>query len=107
VLAIILTGLGVDEFLTRTDVIAGTTSNLLTDALGSAIALTDFSGALQTENTYESFGRTTVTGTVNSNPYQFTGRENDGTGLYYYRARYYDPILQRFLAEDPPEYSIR
>jgi RHS repeat-associated protein len=30
-----------------------------------------------------------------------TGRENDGTGLYYYRARYYSPTLQRFLGEDP------
>jgi RHS repeat-associated protein len=34
--------------------------------------------------------------------YAFTGREWDpATGLYYYRARYYDPILGRFLAEDP------
>ena len=32
---------------------------------------------------------------------QFTGRENDGTGLYYYRARYYSPSLQRFISEDP------
>jgi len=30
-----------------------------------------------------------------------TGRENDGTGLYYYRARYYSPTLQRFISEDP------
>ena len=27
--------------------------------------------------------------------------ENDGSGLYYYRARYYDPALMRFIAEDP------
>jgi len=26
---------------------------------------------------------------------------SDGTGLYYYRARYYSPTLQRFLGEDP------
>ena len=32
----------------------------------------------------------------------FTGRENDTeTGLYYYRARYYDPTTARFLSEDP------
>jgi RHS repeat-associated protein len=38
-----------------------------------------------------------------TNPYQFTGRENDGTGLglYFYRARYYNPTLQRFIAQDP------
>ena len=41
-----------------------------------------------------------VTGT-STNPFQYTGRENDGTGLYYYRARYYSPTLQRFISEDP------
>jgi RHS repeat-associated protein len=101
VLANILTGLGVDEFLTRTDVPAGITSSFLTDALGSALALADAAGAVQTEYTSEPFGRTTVTGASNTNPFEFTGRENDGTGLYYYRARYYHPALQRFTSEDP------
>jgi RHS repeat-associated protein len=32
---------------------------------------------------------------------RFTGRENDGTGLSFYRARYYDARLQRFVGEDP------
>ena len=32
---------------------------------------------------------------------QYTGRENDGTGAYFYRARYYSPTLQRFISEDP------
>lgn len=32
---------------------------------------------------------------------QYTGRENDLSGLYYYRARYYDPVLKRFVSEDP------
>jgi hypothetical protein len=81
VLANILTGLGVDEFLTRTDVGAGTTSHLLTDALGSALALADAAGTVQTEYTYEPFGRTTATGMSNTNPFQYTGRENDGSGL--------------------------
>jgi len=35
------------------------------------------------------------------NSFQFTGRENEGTGLFYYRARYYHPTLGRFLSEDP------
>lgn len=34
-------------------------------------------------------------------PTKFTGRENDGTGLYFYRARYYNPTYQRFIAQDP------
>jgi len=36
-----------------------------------------------------------------ASPSHFTGRENDGTGLYYYRARYYDPTRSRFVGEDP------
>jgi len=45
-----------------------------------------------------------ASGQASSNPYQFTGRENDGTGLYSYRARYYNPSLQRFVAQDPKEF---
>jgi RHS repeat-associated protein len=36
-----------------------------------------------------------------TNSFRYTGRENDGTGLAFFRARYYSPILQRFLSEDP------
>jgi len=28
-------------------------------------------------------------------------RENDGTGLYAYRARFFSPVLHRFISEDP------
>jgi RHS repeat-associated protein len=40
-------------------------------------------------------------GSSSGNRFQFTGRENDGHGLYYNRARYYSPSLGRFLGEDP------
>ena len=68
--------------------------------LGSTVALADSSGAVDTTYAYDPFGNVTVNG-ADTNPYQFTGRENDGTGLYYYRARYYSPTLQRFIAQDP------
>jgi RHS repeat-associated protein len=99
VVANILTGVGMDERFTRTD--SAGTRNMLTDVLGSVIALADSAGTIQTEYTYDAFGKMTFTGQSNSNPYQYTGRENDGTGLYYYRARYYHPELQRFVSEDP------
>jgi len=70
-----------------------------TDALGSVLALTNHTGVVQTTYDYEAFGKTTITG-ISANPFQYTGRENDGTGLYYYRARYYSQVLHRFLLED-------
>jgi RHS repeat-associated protein len=95
----LLASFGLDEFLVRTD--AAGSSNLLTDGLRSVLALIDGSGAAATEYTYEPFGATTATGASSSNEVQFTGRENDGTGLYYYRARYYSPSFGRFISEDP------
>ncbi len=88
----------VDEIFTRTD---GSGTTFLADALGSTLELADASGALQTHYTSEPFGATAATGTSSTNTAQFTGRENDGTGLYFYRARYYQPQLQRFISEDP------
>jgi RHS repeat-associated protein len=105
ILANILSSLGVDEFLTRTDVSSGAMSNFLPDAIGSLIALSDSAGVVQTSYTYEAFGQTTTTGALNNNPYQYTGRENDGTSLYHYRARYYHPQLHRFIGEDPIRFT--
>jgi RHS repeat-associated protein len=56
---------------------------------------------VQTTYTYEPFGKTTTSGAGTTNSFGFTGREADGTGLHYYRARYYDARLQRFIGEDP------
>jgi RHS repeat-associated protein len=99
VTANLLTGLGIDEFFTRTDGVG--VRSLLPDALGSTVALGDGTGTLQTQYTYEPFGVTTQTGAASTNSYKYTGREDDSTGLLYYRARYYQPRLQRFIAEDP------
>jgi RHS repeat-associated protein len=95
----LLTGLELDEFFTRTDGVG--VRNYLTDALGSSVALADGSGAVQTEYTFEPFGSTTASGASSTNSFAYTGRESDGTGLHYFRARYYHPTAQRFIAEDP------
>lgn len=94
----ILTGLGIDERYARSE-----TSGryyFLTDALGSTLGLSDSSGTVQQKYVYEPYGEMQSQGSSN-NPYQYTGRENDGIGLYYYRARYYSPSLKRFISEDP------
>ncbi|WP_323180193.1 RHS repeat-associated core domain-containing protein [Streptomyces sp. NBC_00893] len=90
---------GLDEFLTRTE--NGATQIYLTDALGSVIGLANSDGTIATRYAYDPNGQATTTGTASSNPYTFTGRENDGTGLLYYRDRYYDPETGRFISQDP------
>ena len=101
ILANALTGFAPDEFFTRAD--SSATRIPLQDSLGSILALTDSTGTLQSESTYEPFGNATVSGP--SIPFQYTGRENDLTGLYYYRARYYNPQIGRFISEDPLDFA--
>jgi RHS repeat-associated protein len=90
---------GLDKVLARNDSSGMRTP--LTDGQGSTVALADDAGTLQTEYTYDAFGNTTASGAQSSNSSRYTGRDDDGTGLYYYRARYYSPGLQRFISEDP------
>jgi RHS repeat-associated protein len=94
----------VDEVFTRTDSSGSFTP--LKDALGSTIALVDSNGSVKTSYTYDPFGGTSVTGSGNSNEFQYTGRENEGNGLYFYRNRYYSPLLGRFINEDPAGYGL-
>ncbi|OHE56254.1 MAG: hypothetical protein A2Z47_09745 [Thermodesulfovibrio sp. RBG_19FT_COMBO_42_12] len=91
--------LNIDEPLVR--IPPGALRFYQTDALGSVIALTDETGTVKTTYSYDPFGNVTISGEPSDNPFQYTGRENDGTGLYYYRARYYSSELQRFISEDP------
>ena len=52
---------------------------------------------------YDSYGNiTSESSPANGDRFKYTGREYDAeTGLYYYRARYYDPTTGRFIAQDP------
>ncbi|MGV9560233.1 RHS repeat-associated core domain-containing protein [Streptomyces sp. NPDC003522] len=90
---------GLDEFLTRTE--GGKTQVYLTDALGTVVGLANTDGTVATTYAYDPGGTPTASGTTSSNPYTFTGREDDGTGLLYYRNRYYDPQTGRFISQDP------
>ena len=78
---------------------AGQSTFPLTDGLGSTIATTDAAGAVVGTYRYSSFG---VPVGASAGTYSFTGHQYDAaTGLYYARARYFDPTLGRFLSEDP------
>ena len=70
------------------------------DHLGSTSVITDLSGSAVERIVYKPYGATySDTGTV-SVPQKFTGQRLDGTGLYFYNARYYDPQLGRFTQPD-------
>ncbi len=72
------------------------------DGLGSIVLATDAAQAVVERTTYTAFGVPVRQGSAGVQPFAYTGREWDGeVGLYYYRARYYDPEVGRFLSRDP------
>lgn len=55
------------------------------------VAMTDTAGTPVQTYSYDSFGNITQSGSINQ-PFTYTVREYDTeTGMYFYRARYYDP----------------
>jgi RHS repeat-associated protein len=71
------------------------------DGLGSITALSNSSGNIVQTYSYDSFGNMTATGNIRQ-PFTYTAREYDyATGMYFYRARYYDPKVGRFVTKDP------
>jgi len=72
------------------------------DGLGNIIALTDTDRKVVQEYEYDAFGNLYDQKNVVKQPYTYTGREWDKeTKLYYYRARYYDAKVGRFISKDP------
>jgi RHS repeat-associated protein len=97
VTANLLTG-RVDERFLRTT--ASETDNFLTDVLGSTVGLTGSTGTTTVQYSYAPFGAVSISGST-TNSFTYTGREMDGLGVNYYRARYYNPAIGRFISEDP------
>ena len=98
-------GLNIDEPLAQFR--SGATSYYQADGLGSVTSLSNPAGALANTYTYDSFGKLTASAGTVTNPFRYTGREFDPeTNLYFYRARYLDASLGRFLAEDRDRYNL-
>jgi len=69
---------------------------------GSVVGLIDSTGVLKNSYRYTPYGLLEDSTEAVVNPLRYTAREYDAeTQLYYYRARYYDPSLARFISEDP------
>ena len=105
-------GPGIDNPISMT--VYGTTTNTyyyLKDHLNSVLALTDGNGVIVESYRFDAWGR--VLGVYNANGEQvdesavgnrilWQGREYSWkTGLYYFRARWYEPVTGRWLSNDP------
>jgi RHS repeat-associated protein len=89
----------IDQPLASVDA-GGTVSYYLADHLGSIVQQTNAVASVTMTRHYDPYG-VPLQGAGTSG-YAYTGREWDAeTELYYYRARYYDPALGRFISEDP------
>jgi len=98
-------GPGVDEHLgvTWQSGYGQTTSAYyVADGLGSITRIVDGSGSVLNQYRYGAFGKMKQVQESFANAYTYTGREWDAdAGLYYYRTRWYDPAVGRFMSEDP------
>jgi RHS repeat-associated protein len=95
-------GPGTDQLLARSRPADGVTW-YVTDRLASVRDLVGAGGTLVDHVDYDSFGNIlTETNPGAGDRFKFTGQAYEATtGLYYYRARYYDPALGRFINQDP------
>lgn len=95
-------GAGIDEVVTMQR--GGSAYFYHYDGLGNVSDITDGAGSIVESYSYDAYGNSSDTSSV-GNPYLFNGRRFDAeTGLYYYRARYYDSEIGRFLQVDPIGY---
>ena len=120
-------GPGIDEPIMMIDEVNNTRYYYFYDGLGSVCALSHMKAdgdiVIAEQYRYDAFGVTKIydgsstpveiTNPANflGNPYMFTGRRLDTEthsdtrcGLYYYRARMYNPTLGRFMQTDPIGY---
>jgi len=73
-------------------------------AIGNTIELTNAAGAVVNSYVYDPFGGSLSKSESVANPFQFVGEYgvmDEGTGLEFMRARFYDADLGRFVAPDP------
>jgi len=94
-----LHGIGIDDPVMMDR--GGAKSYYFSDGLGSIREMTDTVGAVQNNYTYGAWGELRAQNVTVPNSYGYTGREFGEEGLHFYRARYLDPGVGRFISRDP------
>jgi RHS repeat-associated protein len=93
-------GLGL---VSRQDGLQGTHKVYHFDTRGSTLALTDLQGRVTDRYAYAPYGKLLAKRGYTANPFTYVGAHGviaDGNGLYFMRARYYEPNLRRFITRD-------
>ena len=113
----IVLGAGIDERIAYHDVDGDDLFLYMTNHQGSTVSMVKSSTDPAINGTrrayvdggryvYDAYGNDAIGAPPTGQPYRYTGRRLDAqTGLYYYRARYYDPKQGRFLQTDPIGYE--
>ncbi len=83
----------------RSPTFVNTLVYLHSDHLGSVSLATNSAGQIVNQQEFKPWGEVR-SGTVPQTAGSYTGQQLDGTGLLYYHARYYDPVLARFTSAD-------
>ncbi|WP_169744745.1 RHS repeat-associated core domain-containing protein [Paenibacillus odorifer] len=96
-----------DRVLVKKDKTASKDYYYLYNGHGDVVQIVDTSGKTVNEYSYDEWGNITSQTEGISNSFKYAGEVYDAeTGLYYLRARYYDPSMGRFLNEDTYEGQI-
>ena len=74
------------------------------DGLGSTVGISDLTGSVVNKYAYDAFGKVLSQDEGIPNPFKYVGGfgvMDEGNGILYMRARYYDPEVGRFISKDP------
>lgn len=97
-------GADIDEVISMER--GGSTYYYLANSLGSIAALTNSSGSILEQYSYDAYGQPSITSSAYGNPYMFTGRQRDSeSSLQYNRNRYLSHSLGRWTTHDPIGYD--
>jgi len=74
------------------------------DGIASNIGISDSSGNMVNKYAYDAFGKVLNQEEAIPNSFKYVGQfgvMDEGNGIFYLRARYYDPEVGRFISKDP------